>query len=413
VDVPSLTRSRQFGRRRNLRILHVIPAFYPATFWGGPIYSTYGLCKATAEIAGISLRVLTTDSAGPSTAQRLPAHESNPIRYPPGYEVYFCRRLAGAAVSLELLGRLLNLARWADIIHLTGVYSFPTIPTLLLARILRIPLVWSPRGALQASYEWTGARRRTTKRIWEKLCNRIIKGQGWVFHVTSEPERHGSLQLIPAAHAEVVPNGIEVNENGQRRTWRLRGQLRVLFLGRLDPKKGLENLIDALSKFRSAELNLNICGSGDVVYVKSLRQRVETLGLSQIVTFRGHVADEEKANVFARADVCVLPSYSENFGMVVCEALAHGVPVIVSTRTPWGAVADHGCGYWVPNDPDSLARALRAIQQEDLESMGRRGRAWMRRDFDWGRIARRMYGIYEEAITRRKPQGGASRSHVS
>jgi glycosyltransferase involved in cell wall biosynthesis len=229
-----------------------------------------------------------------------------------------------------------------------------------------------------------------------------------VLHVTSEAERHASLQLIPAVRAEIVPNGVDVPANEPQRSWRHQDKLRLLFLGRLDRKKGLENLLDALSSFRSTELNLNICGTGDAVYVESLRARVEALGLTPMVTFRGHVDGEEKSKAFAEADVCVVPSHNENFGMVVTEALAHGVPVIASTGTPWTALADQNCGHWVPNDPDSLVRALRATQKEDLESMGRRARAWMRREFAWATIAGRMHEIYEQEISRGTSHGEAS-----
>src|SRR5437588_12655732 len=106
-----------------MNVLHVTPAYYPATYWGGPIFSVLGLNKALAGIAGVHLKVLATDSAGPTVAQRVPTQSNSPVTYPPGYEVYLCRRLAGAAISPGLLTRLVGLARWADIIHLTGTYS--------------------------------------------------------------------------------------------------------------------------------------------------------------------------------------------------------------------------------------------------------------------------------------------------
>lgn len=398
---------KKFRENLSMNILHVTPAYFPATYWGGPIFSVLGLNKVLAGILGVHLRVLTTDSAGPKVSQRLPTEKKSPVTYSPGYEVYFCRRLTGAAVSPELLGRLVNLARWADVIHLTGTYSFPTIPTLLVARMLGRPIVWSPQGALQASYEWAGARRRIGKRLWERACNRIVKGQRCVLHVTSEAERRASLQLIPAARAEVVPNGVEVPENEPRRSWRPGGRLRLLFLGRLDREKGLENLLDALPRLRKSDVTLEVCGTGDPIYIESLRTRVKTLALDHVVTFSGHVDGERKSDAFYRADVCVIPSYIESFCLVVAEALAHGVPVIASTGTPWSAVTEHKCGYWIPNDPGSLVQALRDIRQEDLESMGKRGRDWMRREFGWATIAGRMHEIYGREISRATSHGEA------
>jgi hypothetical protein len=148
-----------------VKVLHVTPAFYPATHWGGFTRSVPGLCDALAQKPAVDLKVLTTDSDGPETQQNISV-KSFPKRFPAGYDVYYCRRIAGRSVSPGLLLRLWSLARWADVVHLTATYSFPTIPTLLVCRILRKPLVWSPRGALQ---RWPGTSRARAKSVWEKI----------------------------------------------------------------------------------------------------------------------------------------------------------------------------------------------------------------------------------------------------
>src|SRR5215467_15665864 len=114
-----------------LKLLQITPAFYPATYWGGPIYSVYGLCNALAKNAEVELRVLTTDTAGPQLSESVDV-TGFPMNYPPGYEVFFCHRQWGASYSTEMFRRLWSMIRWADVVHLTGVYSPPTIPTLLL-----------------------------------------------------------------------------------------------------------------------------------------------------------------------------------------------------------------------------------------------------------------------------------------
>src|SRR5437867_6880662 len=149
-----------------VRLLHIIPAYYPATYWGGPIYSVYGLCNALAKTPGVSLRVLTTDTAGPSRSDSVEV-TGVPMRYPGGYEVFVCRRRWAASVSPGMLLRLWPMIRWADVVHLTAVYSPPTIPTLLISRLLGKPLVWSPRGALQ---RWEGSTRVMSKALWEWVC---------------------------------------------------------------------------------------------------------------------------------------------------------------------------------------------------------------------------------------------------
>ena len=141
-----------------MRVLHSTPSYYPATYWGGPIFSVYALNNALAALPDMELKVLTTDSAGPRLSDRLAT--GNLVHFYPNQEVNFTRRVARACVSCGLLKRLLPLVRWADVVHLTATYSFLTIPALLACRWLNKPLVWSPRGAILEAYKWEGARRR-------------------------------------------------------------------------------------------------------------------------------------------------------------------------------------------------------------------------------------------------------------
>jgi glycosyltransferase involved in cell wall biosynthesis len=108
-----------------------------------------------------------------------------------------------------------------------------------------------------------------------------------------------------------------------------------------------------------------------------------------------------KTNAFNSADICVAPSHSENFCMVVAEALAHRVPVIASTGTPWQGLEEHGCGLWVDNTPASLAAAVQTLRARPMGEMGSRGRAWMIRDFSWDSVAREMRDLYGRLIERK------------
>jgi glycosyltransferase involved in cell wall biosynthesis len=375
-----------------MNVLHVSPAFYPATYWGGPIFSVYGLCNALATLPGVELRVLTTDTAGPHRYQKVEVAQL-PMRYPSGYEVYFTRRLAGTSVAPGLLMRLLAMIRWADVVHLTAIYSFPTIPTLFVCRLLEKPLVWSPRGALQATEDWNGASKRKLKGIWERICSVAMPKQ-CVLHVTSEKERAASAARMPNAATVVIPNGTDIPESLPARQWRPGAMLRLLYLGRLHPSKGIENLLQALSQIDDDAVTLDVYGAGESRYARSLVSMADQLGLKQRVRFRGRVEAEEKTKAFLGADICVLPSYSENFGMVVAEALAHGLPVIASQCTPWGEIEDHACGLCVDNSPETLAKAIRRMRECDLGAMGSRGRQWMKVAFSWDDVAKRMNDLY-------------------
>ncbi|MFS8085361.1 MAG: glycosyltransferase, partial [Acidobacteriota bacterium] len=213
-----------------MKVLHVTPAFYPATNWGGLAHSVPGLCNALAKNPDIQLRVLTTDSDGPKTRRRVPV-KSFPERFAAGYEVYYCRRLFGQSVSPGLLLRVWSRVRWADVVHLTATYSFPTIPTLFVCKLLGKPLIWSPRGALQ---RWQGTTREQTKAVWEKLCNALCDPKRVVLHMTSEEEKNESWPRMCRTEARVIHNGISLpglNGGGSKRN----GSLRLLYLGRLHP----------------------------------------------------------------------------------------------------------------------------------------------------------------------------------
>ena len=108
--------------------------------------------------------------------------------------------------------------------------------------------------------------------------------------------------------------------------------------------------------------------------------------------------DDDKRDIFQRTEVLVLPSHSENFGNVVAEALAYGVPVIASRGTPWSRLEEKGCGLWVSNDPKTLAAAIEDISKMPLEEMGQRGREWMQQEFSWPSIAAAMIETYREML---------------
>ena len=175
-----------------LKVLHVVPTYYPATYWGGPIHSLYGLCNTLSIAGDVEVKVLTSDSAGSNISERLNV-ETPCQQLPAGYEVCYCRRFLGHSISPGMLRRLPAMVRWADVVHLTGVYSFPTFPTLALCAMQGKPVVWSPRGALQ---RWEGSRKILLKSIWDKACNLLARKGKIILHATSSEEAEQSRRLI-------------------------------------------------------------------------------------------------------------------------------------------------------------------------------------------------------------------------
>ena len=138
-----------------------------------------------------------------------------------------------------------------------------------------------------------------------------------------------------------------------------------------------------------------IAGSGEGIYPKVLKSKVEELGLRARVEFMGEVSGEAKENLFANSDGVVAPSYVENFGMVIAEALAHEVPVIAGRGTPWQGLHANACGLWVENDAQSLATAIRRIRGLPLRDMGKQGRCWMQREFSWKVVSSQMLALFD------------------
>ncbi|MGO9058214.1 MAG: glycosyltransferase [Candidatus Binataceae bacterium] len=374
------------------RILHICPSFAPAWRYGGPTESLYQLCRHLAE-TDCEVRVLTTDADG--LEHVLTVNKQDEVYMTERLRVRYCRRIARHSVSSTLLRLLAQYVRWADVVHLTAVYSFPTIPTMLACRMIGRPLVWSPRGTLQ---RWSGTRRVLAKSAWENIC-RFAAPPATALHFTSETERADCQPRFPAMLAKVIPNAIEIPEQVLHVAGD--GRLRLLYVGRLDPKKGIENLLSACRILSDAKVaySLEIAGGGDERYTEALAARICKLRLAPIVRLRGFVPREERSRLFAEADIAVVPSYTENFGLVVAEALAHAVPVIASKGTPWEGVESAGCGLWVSNDPDSLADALMRMAGMPLREMGERGKRWVAEHYSGKSAAADMLAFYR-SLTR-------------
>jgi len=145
-------------------------------------------------------------------------------------------------------------------------------------------------------------------------------------------------------------------------------------------------------------VTLSVCGEGEADYQACLKSLAAELDLTTRVTFHGRVDGAAKEKQFAEADLCVVPSFTENFCNVVAESLVRGLPVVASKGTPWGRVTEIDCGLWVDNDAATLASAIRQMQTMPLQEMGERGRRWMQREFSWPNVAEQMIQQYETLI---------------
>lgn len=281
-----------------------------------------------------------------------------------------------------------------DLIHDHGLWLPSNHASARFGRHHRIPRIVSPRGMLQP---WCLQHRRLKKQIaWRLYQHRDLRSAECL-HATSAAEADQIRRLGFDQPIVRLPNGVRLPavrraDEAARRASR-RALREVLFLGRVHPVKGLDNLVTAWSKVSRDGWRLRIVGSDEDGYGTTVSRRIRDLALSDSVSVEGPVQGTDKWNQMAQADVFVLPSFSENFGIVVAEALAAGTPVITTTGTPWSDLPQQGSGWWVEPNADALADALRKAMVTpvaELEAMGQRGRNWVRDEFSWPQIGQRM-----------------------
>ena len=171
---------------------------------------------------------------------------------------------------------------------------------------------------------------------------------------------------------------------------------RILFLGRIHPIKGLINLLEAWALVKPLDYKLTIAGPDEANYLQKILLKIQQLRLQGSVEVIGSVEGDAKHKLFCEATLLILPSFTENFGVVVTEALSYGIPVITTTGTPWSDLLDYGCGWWVAPTVEALTGALQeatSLAPQDLQAMGQKGREYVKR-YDWNVIAEDTFAVY-------------------
>jgi glycosyltransferase involved in cell wall biosynthesis len=293
-----------------------------------------------------------------------------------------------------------------SLVHLHGLWRYTSFAVWRWSVRTGRPYIVSPHGMLEP---W--ALRQSS---WKKRCALLLYTGACLrraacLRATSNAEalniRHAGF-TNPIA---IVPNGVRCPrelpppvEKAEVRNGR------VLFLSRIHPKKGLLNLIQAWAVLRPANWELSIVGPDECGHLAKVRALVHALGLEDKVHFLGELWGEAKTDLFLGSDLFVLPSFSENFGLVVAEALASGVPVITTRATPWKELEDRRCGWWIEIGVQPLVDALRAAlatPRGELREMGKRGHELVKRNYCWERIGTKMVEVYEWMLSRRDKPG--------
>ncbi len=373
-----------------LNILIVTSSFYPATIYGGPIFSVFHLCKALANL-GHSVSVV---SANPDGLKRLQVKTGEWLESYGNFRIKFYNDTVIGRFSFSMMLKLMFDIKRNQVVHSQDIMSTTNLWSTVYAILLGKPVIVSPRGKLSA---WSLSQKSRGKRLWLHWTVRFFASRLY-FHATSIEEANDVAKSIPNNRKTfVVPNIINIPELSADTT-ALSDKYNypfILGMGRLHKKKGFDILIEAFSLLEDhQETKLIIAGSdeGELEYLTSL---CKAGGLEDKVCITGEVSGDEKLFLLANAKVFALPSHSENFGMVYAESLALGTPIIASIHTPWKEAADAGCGYWINNTAVEFAEALREILNKGKEIYSDNCRQFAHR-FSPEVVGARMAEVYAE-----------------
>ncbi len=371
-----------------MRVIHVIPAI--AEEASGPSYSVVRLCESLI-------------SAGEDV--KLAAMDWSPDKPTPDFVNVF-----PFGMGPRRLGRSPGMCRWlrsetdagrVDVIHNHGMWQMNAVYPGRIAKTGKAKLVVSPRGAFS---HWAMSHGSPIKKIFWPVIQRPAVNQAACFHATAAAEYDDIRRLGFRQPVAVIPNGIDVPELIRHSTGPLRT---LLFLGRIHPKKGVDMLLHAWSRVmhRFPNWQLRVVGTdagyaADGGYLAQMKTLAAKLRLER-QEFAAPQYGEDKLFAYRDAELFVLPTHSENFGLTVAEAQAAGTPVIVTKGAPWEDLRLRGSGWWIDIGTDPLVECLEkalAAPTEELAERGKRGRDWMQREYSWDTIARRMQETYHWLI---------------
>jgi glycosyltransferase involved in cell wall biosynthesis len=285
-----------------------------------------------------------------------------------------------------------------DIIHDTDLWMPFNHTIAKHAYQSRIPRVVSPRGSLEP---WALSYRSWKKKIAFKLYQKRDLERAALLHATSQQEQESFRRVGLKQPVAVIPNGINIPELSASPEQSKVNQ--VLYLSRIHPIKGLLNLVSAWAVTRPKGWRLIIAGPDEDGYQKIVEEAIRREGIEDIVTFCGRVQGKHKESLYRKSKLFVLPSFSENFGNVIAEALSYGLPVITTKGTPWKNLTKYNCGWWVDIGVEALADAIRkatSLTDQELNEMGIRGRHYIVNNFAMPKITEQMYGTYKWLLGR-------------
>jgi len=391
-----------------MKILHIVSSYWPAFEFGGPITSVHFLNRWLVK-NGLDITVYTTN-AGLRGREDVVLKKETIID---GVKIYYFPYYGYVhwTFSPALFWALAKNIKKFDLIHITGVWNFPVSAAAFWTRFYRKPYIISSRGSLMK--EPLEKKSSLKKKIYLVLFSKKDLKFASAIHFTVEQEKEEYLKAsLPLKKAIVIPNGLDAEEFNTitrdsiefRKKFGIAADKKIiLFLSRLNWKKGLDTLIPAFSEVLKKEPKavLVLAGPDDEGYKKNIQLLITNYQLQDNIIFTGMLVGEDKVAVFQESSVFVLPSYSENFGQVVVEAMYFGLPVIITKNVGISpSVIRAEAGLVIDKDENQLAEAiLKILENPELRrKMGQKGKKLVETEFSSEKVAENWIEEYNNLI---------------
>lgn len=295
-----------------------------------------------------------------------------------------------------------------DLIQMQSIWDPPYHQVAKIARKHHIPYIVTPRGMLEP---WSLSQKKWKKKIALMLYQMRDQQKAACIFTTADMEAQHVRELGVRVPISVIPNGIETDGYPCRTS--MEGiKKQILFLSRVHEKKGIEILIDAFAQLHDefADWKVLIVGNGEMEYINSLKLKVKNLEMENCIEILPPVFGSDKIKLYQDSSLFCLPSYSENFGMVIAEAMSCGVPVMTTTYCPWEILNDTKTGWCIDLSVENLRLALRealSMSVDELYEKGQRASKLVFDNFNYKNVAQRTYELYKWVI-----EGGEKPSFV-
>ncbi|MEA5582721.1 hormogonium polysaccharide biosynthesis glycosyltransferase HpsP [Nodularia harveyana UHCC-0300] len=390
-----------------MKVLQIIPSI--SLVYGGPSQMVIGLAGALAK-AGVEITIITTDSNGDSGQKPLDVPLNSPVQRD-GYEViYFrCAPFRRYKFSVDLLKWLKVHACEYDLAHIHALFSPVSSAAARVCHQQKLPYILRPLGTLDPA---DLRKKKQLKRLYAALIERRNLADAAAIHFTSEEEAKISERFGVVTRDLVIPLGVippeKVTDGGSL----VRGQLGipedlplVLFMSRIDQKKGLDLLIPALEKLLISGCRFHFVLAGtnsqDPDYEQKIKDEIANSSLRSHTTITGFISGELKTSLLQAADLFVLPSYYENFGIAVAEAMVAGIPVVISDQVHiWQQVSDSNSGWVGATKVEDLVQLIKTALENPQErrQRGLNAQKYALEYFSWSAIARQIISAYQNIL---------------